>query len=267
MKVELGPWIFVLAVVWGASTVYSIDARAGELAADKDTIALYHFDEFHSPVDGKMCWTRDAGPNKMDVCYINTIAGPTDAGKYGKAVEFDEDSKSIACRHKDKFMTLYKGIKGYTVEMWFYPVKPSLGCLISQENFPHCGYMVNGSVKAIWLQMRHTDGQQWHRLKATLAEPLALNTWHHFAFTWDDLDAMIYVNGELAAAKELGPGEELNLASEEKGVAELRIGSRRGAEWFFKGKIDEVRISKRVRTPEEIAASADRPKTPAPSSQ
>ena len=255
-RVRLG--VLLLLTGLGALVVFPIEALSDVLSSDEHTIALYHFDEFYGPMGDKMCWTKDASPNKLNISHVNTIAGPTDAGKYGKAVEFRKDDKSIQCEFKDKFMALYKGIKGYTVEMWFYPTAKSLGCLISQSNFPYCGYMVNGSIEDIWLQMRHTDGQQWHRLRAKLDEPLTINAWHHFAFTWDEYDAKIYIDGELAASKELGPGEELNLVTDEKGVASLWIGSRRGFEWFFKGKIDEVRISNVVRTPEEIAASADK---------
>jgi len=230
----------------------------GVLTADKDTLALYHFDEFYGPVDGKMAWTKDSGPNGLDMCYVNLTNGPTE-GKYGKAIEFDKTKKQkILCSFKDKFTRAYKDAEAITVELWFYPTgNLDYECLFCQVGFPNAGFMVNWGEQApgknAWLQMRKVDGMDWHRLQGKLDPELAFNAWHHFACTWDDKKAQVFIDGALIAYKDLGPGEEINLSP-----ADFWVGCRNGNEWFFSGKIDELRISRVVRTPEEIAASADR---------
>ena len=117
---------------------------AGVLTVDKDTVALYHFDEFYGPVEGKMAWTKDSGPNGLDICLVNTTNGPTE-GKYGQAVEFDKTKKQkILCQFKDKFAKAYKDVTAVTVEMWFYPTgNLDYECPFCQVGFPDAGFCVN----------------------------------------------------------------------------------------------------------------------------
>ena len=82
---------------------------------------------------------------------------------------------------------------------------------------------------------------------------LSTNTWYHVVATWDSGAATrkIYVNGELNTQE---AGSQWYVSSG------MRIGTRSGADGFFNGLIDEVRIYNRALSADEVKQHYDQTK-------
>jgi hypothetical protein len=74
---------------------------------------------------------------------------------------------------------------------------------------------------------------------------LALNNWYHVTTTYDSTTANLYVNGELNKSCNLGYALVTNNEM-------LRIGSGTSGDFYFDGKIDDVRIYNNELSPDQV---------------
>ena len=81
---------------------------------------------------------------------------------------------------------------------------------------------------------------------------LAMDEWHHVAWSWDGQTARVYVDGWLGSANTWDP-HELQIRS-----GDVLIGGAASEEPFFAGSIDEVAIHSRLLTAREIMFLATR---------
>ena len=84
-------------------------------------------------------------------------------------------------------------------------------------------------------------------------DTVPVNAWTHLAFSYDGAHTRLYVNGELAATKAVGP-----IAAPSDGP--LYIGCD-GPIWgdHFRGRIDEVRLYDRALAAGEVGADMETP--------
>lgn len=104
------------------------------------------------------------------------------------------------------------------------------------------------------LQFAASDGTDDYTLVSTSTFPAA--GWRHIAVVWDQdstAKTEMYVNGTANSATDTGTIGNVNDLSN---AENLRIGSESDGERSFHGKIDDVRIYKRVLGPSEILALA-----------
>jgi len=66
-------------------------------------------------------------------------------------------------------------------------------------------------------------------------------TWVHLAFTYDNPNSELFVNG-------VSKGIKTDFSDNIQTAADLNIGRRNDNVWYFGGIIDEVRISNTVRS-------------------
>ena len=85
-----------------------------------------------------------------------------------------------------------------------------------------------------------------HGLKWGEGRPL-LNEWYHIALTYDGSQMKLYVNGQEKSSKAVAGELKVNSRP-------VSFGSDNGAQKFFKGTIDDVRIYSQALTAEEIQA-------------
>jgi hypothetical protein len=80
-------------------------------------------------------------------------------------------------------------------------------------------------------------------------------TWTHIAVTYDGKEKVFYINGE--EDSKVSATGKIQMTDDSLGIAaEVRIPSRGDAnQRYYKGIIDEVRISDIARTPDEIKES------------
>jgi hypothetical protein len=80
------------------------------------------------------------------------------------------------------------------------------------------------------------------------------NSWTHVAVSYEPESALwkMYINGKLNTTKDLGSNITPGDASAATTAIATSMNSRRIAQGFFKGSIDEVRVWNVARTDEEI---------------
>jgi hypothetical protein len=80
-----------------------------------------------------------------------------------------------------------------------------------------------------------------------LTTSLFTGSWYHTAFTYDGTTVKLYLNGEEVGA------QSFNLTPNSNKNIPLRIGATSGSvDRYFNGKIEDVRLYKRVLTPTEV---------------
>lgn len=170
-----------------------------------------------------------------------------------KAFEFDGINDFLEIPDSEGRFSLKK----LTITFWFNTSSNSVQNLIGKENFetaeeavlqlfinwenyPGLGFnLVSGNTyctQANYLTSSYVHG----------GNPISLNTWHFVAATWDGNNQCVYLNGKLLQSKKPGFKKIKSCNSP------LRIGIWYQGSLPFKGKIDEVRIYKRVLSNKQI---------------
>lgn len=129
----------------------------------------------------------------------------------------------------------------HTTEFWFY------GKHTSNGNY----YILDMGGNNNWVQLYDTDGDSKMEIRAGSSGYLNSNyeyepnKWTHVAVVADGSKLLLYINGKLDTSGTI-------TLQKPNG---LNIGSYFSGGYWFNGYIDEVRISRDVRTPEEIRAA------------
>lgn len=176
-----------------------------------------------------------------------TPYGPTaTTGISGKARSFNGSSDYILIPASPSL-----DLQTFTIEAWVYAA-----------NFNQSGFLfektTNGSVNTQYSAFFNGSDTFYFRTHNTAAAEDDLtfttssyfknNQWNHVAATYDGFTKAVYVNGVLANSK----AYTQTLATNPNGTAIIgAYGS--GTSYFFNGKIDEVRISDKARSQEDVA--------------
>ncbi len=215
MKCLLVYLILLVALV--AQPVFSQDI-------DEALAAYWSFNED----DGET--VRDSTDNGHDGTLIGNPKWIAD-GKYGGALEFAEAENEVNIPfHVD----LNENI--FTVCAWVNVKTGGTGhraVVSSRDDGPQRGYIfyvVPNNSYSFW-----AGGGGWSQVQGPAA---SLDEWDHIAGTYADGTMKFYVNGEMAGSK------DANIALNTEQELLIGAGQNEGAKhnFFFKGKIDEVRI-------------------------
>ena len=199
-------------------------ATAGPYSSDTDTVLLMHFDE------GKGLPEDSSGFGHS--CEMNLATWTAD-GKFGSGLQFDGVDDEVRISYDESLSFNGK----ITCEAWI-------------KNLGRGGsnYQTIMTIPGEYLFSLSPDSQQlkvynWEHLKH---KDISVNfdfldgKWHHVAFTYDGTTRKIYIDGELK--KSDTPSGTLPPSGNP-----LQIGKYYGGT-EFNGIIDEVRISKTIRT-------------------
>lgn len=172
-------------------------------------------------------------------------------GRIGKAAMFD-GKRFIDANSTTAQETNFGYFSRFTLSMWVWP--ESDGAILTRTN--------DESKEAGWGIWLVDDRVQVNLVKRWLDDSLRMETtarlqlkkWHHIAVTYDGHPIpeglRVYVNGRLQKMK-----LNLDMLNQDFVAREdpLRIGATGGPLPRFRGRIDEVRIYKRVLRSEEVA--------------
>ena len=252
--------IILIVNILISALMLSLLSIAWAKPVDEHTMCLLNFDKDSLVIDGgKLTRVKDLSDNGNDG-LVNTQGGKKDGnpgvqpsgppesveGTFGEALYFDGtnylevvDSKTIGISDQ------------LTMEAW---VKPELlvvsGDSMSVTTKDRCYYMQVRDGK-IGNYFYNVNPPGYHLSK----KDIKIGDWTHIAITYDGKEKVFYVNGE-EDSKVKATGK-IQMMDDSLGIAaEVRIPSR-GApnQRYYKGIIDEVRISNIARTPDEIKES------------
>lgn len=199
-------------------------------AADAHTVFLYHFDE------GQGAVAKDSGRGGLD----GAIRGATwTGGKFGGALLFDGHHDCVF-RNVDPAL----GLKQMTIECWYKQDDPSARqFLVGGDAMFHFD-LSEGSAASLSLynqgaRVANADGFR-HQQVGTSLGTVRFGHWHHLAATYDGRQVSFFLDGVL---KRRRPGPKDFLLSGRK----LWVGCYVGKDYWFSGRIDELRLSDCVR--------------------
>ena len=110
-------------------------------------------------------------------------------------------------------------------------------------------YFIYYEVSSDEFSSGYNDGGGWAGSCGSGASSISLNTWYHFAWTFDSDAARCYLNGMLIET-DAAPTGDLSTSA-----TDFRIGSRSDdANWDMQGEVDEVILFNRTLSGDEIEA-------------
>ena len=221
---------------------------------DSDYVGVWHMGEQKLPLADSTGASRDI--TSADGSGI----GYGVAGIAGGAVDFGTTGAG-RCVNADDHANL-DGFQKMTIEAWTYQASRPTG---SDKNTGILGKRNSASSQASYYLYDNGDAQQTSFYVSSSGSssqaagnlvPTALNVWNHQVHTFDGSqsanNAKGYLNGEYKSSG------TANVSQIFSGSAELHIGSfQSGDTRNFLGRIDEVRISKCVRSADWIKATHD----------
>lgn len=226
--------IRAFVTVWGLFLV-AVPGSAGEnwflpYAPDEHTLVLLHFDEqgAQEPNAARPAEGQTASPS-----FALMRGAVRETGQFGAGIHFD-GVKATLSTPAGKDLRL-RNDQDFTVEMWVRPSQDTTGTL-----FTLAGRFY------LWLDVPSRKGRFSYRgasgslSNVPFAElPITADQWQHVALVHRaDRTLRIYVNGMLSASA--SHPDEGDLANER---VTLEFGSHDGWSNFFKGDMDEIRIS------------------------
>jgi hypothetical protein len=219
--------------VSGASQTKTVPVTFSIAAPTSGLVGAWGFDETTGTT------TADASGN----ANTGTLNGPvrTTAGRFGSALDFDgvNDWVTVADSTSLRLTT------GMTLEGWAYPTGGSgWRTLALKETAGDLAWALypfgDGGLPS---GHAATSGDLWARGTAAPA----LNTWTHFAVTYDGATIRMYVNG-------VQTGTRAQTGTLRTSTQPLRFGGNAVWSEWFRGRLDEIRVYDRALSAAQIQA-------------
>ncbi len=209
------------------------DSGSGPFQADAQTLLLYHFDDAAGSVakDSSGCG------------YDGDVHGPTwTSGRFGGGLHFDGVDDSVFCQITPRM----EGLRTLTVECWLQQERPGgRQFLVGRDVSFHFDFSEGSSTSLSLYNQGGTvfnaDGNPHVHLGTGLGA-VRCGRWHHVAATFDGQQLSFFLNGVLCSRQPAGRDFLLGVPS--RG---LWIGCYVGQDFWYSGKLDEVRVSNCVR--------------------
>ncbi|MGD1047645.1 MAG: LamG-like jellyroll fold domain-containing protein [Candidatus Krumholzibacteriaceae bacterium] len=238
-----------------SGTTVSHTWSAHPLNVDANTIALWHFDE------GTGNTVYDASPNHNNGTLVNGATWVT--GRFGSALHFNGQDQYVRVPDSD----ILNPTSAITIELWTYREdnrawSKMLSKPLGQGEWPGPRYVIYG------LAMQTRGDQVGNEIEFPISidgQPIGmapegnsngtvpLSEWHYIAVTFDGQYHRIYIDGVLDREDDT-PG---TIDPSDTPRSDLFIGSAQpdlpGVGGYYLGSLDEVRISNRARTAQEIS--------------
>jgi hypothetical protein len=251
--------IMIINLLVGAFALSILNIVEAE-PVDEHTMCLLNFEKDTLVIEnGKLVKVKDLSDNGNDG-LVNTQggkkagnpgikpSGPPEPveGKFGDALYFDGtnylevvDSKTLDISDQ------------ITMEAWVKPEVPVVSGDAMSVTTKDVGYYMQVRNGKIGNYFYDVNPPGYHLSK----KDIKIGDWTHIAITYDGKEKVFYINGEEDSRVKATGGIRMN--DESLGIAaEVRVPARGTPnQRYYKGVIDEVRISNIARTPAEIKDS------------
>ncbi len=236
----------------GSSIDPRIETYYQELTADEYTIGLWHLDE----TSGNAI---DSGGNGLTGTPTGTTIVP---GKINNARSFNGSSDLISMGDVD----VIDNAKTLSSCAWVYHDSITADHAIIHNGIDSTDgiYLfrddvgsASGRTDVYTIYIADSNSTNNIRIESTSNTALA-NQWNHVCFTFEAGKAQglrLYINGSEDIN---GPVSTSTVSGINTGPNPLRIGNFNGTTSYFAGDIDEIIISQRIFTPEEIKSASSR---------
>jgi len=226
--------VLALEVVFGLGQSWSAAATPLEpFPPDEHTLLLYHFDDGQGPVAADASRHGDDG---------EVHGAEWTAGRFGGALHFDGVDDSVF----RKATAAMDGLKQLTVECWFKQENPEGRQFLLGKDVTFHFDLSDGLATSLSLYHRgateaNADGLRHQQLGVGLGA-VRYRRWRHLAATFDGQRVSFFLDGVLRG-RQAGARDFL-LGVDSRGTW---VGCYVGQDFWFHGKIDEVRVSDCVR--------------------
>ncbi|MDP6154665.1 MAG: DUF2341 domain-containing protein [Candidatus Thermoplasmatota archaeon] len=171
------------------------------------------------------------------------------AGKIGGCDEFDGSDDYIEIQH-DASLDIWGD--ELSLEAWINPQNiDSHMYVISRGNDFYAMLMSWQTISYYFMKA----GWKWDNVDSPYGSIYSNDRWYHVAITMDGATVKIFIDGEMVKTK--NKGDDLQM-----GESAVRIGAKINNQFFFKGSIDEVRISDTARNASWIETAYDNQNEP-----
>ena len=201
--------------------------------SDGHTLLLYHFDEGQGSV------AKDASR----FGYDGEVRGAQwETGKFGGALAFDGQDDCVF----RKVTEAIENLKTITVECWFKQENPQGRQFLVGKDVTFHFDLTGGSSTSISLYNKggaaeNADGLR-HQHLGTAIGPVRFGRWHHLAVTYDGRQSSFFLDGVLKGRMPMA--KDFLLGTRSRGIW---VGCYVGDDFWYSGKLDEVRVSDCVR--------------------
>ncbi len=223
----------IVTIICSAAMAQSVTSPLEPFTPDEHTLLLYHFDE------GEGELARDAGPHG----YHGAVQGAAwSEGRFGGALRFDGVDDSVFRKDTPAMQKL----PVVTVECWFSPDDPSGRQFLMGQDVGFHFDVSSGAAMSLSIYnqgggVQNADGLP-HQHLGTGIPHVRPRRWHHHAATYDGQYISFFSDGVLRARREAA--RDFLLGVPARG---FWVGSYVDTDFYFSGRIDEVRISDCVR--------------------
>ena len=234
-----------------AETTIPFSWSALPLAADANSVGLWHFDEIVSDA------VVDASGSGNDGSFVSFAGGPTlsENGRFGYGIGFNGTSEYITIPDLDNSLDVDPTTGILTMEAWIFPHSSSGGiyrAFLSKRSFTvatsvnYALYLDDNTGALTMYNGTFTPGAGWY--ESNIVAPT--NQWSYVVVSLDASEGMLrfYYNGVIAdsiSGAVFGPVNDADLTL---GVSITPSGGR-----FFDGVVDDIHMTKRLLTDAEIA--------------
>ncbi len=200
---------------------------------DEHTLLLYHFDERQGSV------AKDASRYGYD----GEVRGARwDSGKFGGGLAFDGRDDCVFREVTEAI----ENLKSLSVECWFKQDNPAGRQFLVGKDVTFHFDLSGGSSTSLSLYNRggaveNADGLRHQHLGAALG-PVRGGRWHHLAVTYDGRQSSFFLDGVLTGRVPMA--KDFLLGTRSRGIW---VGCYVGMDFWYSGKLDEVRVSDCVR--------------------
>jgi hypothetical protein len=222
--------VLIVGCATGCLVARAATAPLAPFASDPHTVLLYHFDEGRGDV------ARDSGPAGLGA----ELRGAAWArGKFGGALRFDGRDDCLFRKIEPAL-----ALKQMTIECWYQQDDPAgRQFLVGGDAIFHFD-LSDGLGTSLSLYndrggVTNAEGLRHQQVGGSLGT-VRFGRWHHLAATYDGRQVSFFLDGVL---KRRRPAPKDFLLAGQK----LWIGCYVGRDYWFNGRIDELRLSDCVR--------------------
>lgn len=225
--------VCLLLCAWAAHAQAPERAPLSPFEADEHTLLLYHLDE------GEGLLAHDASGND----YHGQVQGATWApGKFGGALRFDGKSAAVFREATPAIV----GLEQITVECWFAQDDPAGRQFLMGKDVSFHFDVTDGAATSMSIyneggRVENAEGLRHQHLGTGLGS-LRPGRWYHNAVSYDGEFLSFFLDGVLR--HRVRAARDFLLGIEARG---LWVGSYVGTDFWFSGRIDELRVSDCVR--------------------